>query len=258
MTRMHPQISKGNKLRLMVLALPTLTMPICHGQIESSSTYTSTKSASKVHRNKSAEQEQPSTNALAATEFSYSKVGLSSALHSQLSEQAKQRVQDWLGFLHKTHNLSEMAQIQAVNQYFNDMPYIDDPRAWKRSDFWATPMEVIVRNGGDCEDFAIAKYFSLRSLGISEEKLRLTFVKNFINHESHMVLDYYPDKSAAMSPLVLDNMLAEIRERHDLRAIYSFNEKTVWEGRKYTSNLGNSQQIDKWRALQKRLHQQTL
>ena len=57
------------------------------------------------------------------------------------------------------------------------MRFIDDIIHWNKVDYWATPIEFLASHGGDCEDFAIAKYFTLIQLGIPEEQLTLTYVK---------------------------------------------------------------------------------
>ena len=173
----------------------------------------------------------------------------------QLNKVSQQRIERWLEFLAINKNKSESAKLEAVNDYFNKFEYIEDNIAWKKADLWATPLEVLVRHGGDCEDFAIAKFFTLRALNLAGEKLRLTFVKNLISQQSHMVLDYYSSDAVEL-PLVLDNMQAKIQQRNDLRPVYSFNEKTVWEGLKKDRGLGSSSQIERWKSLQDRLRQQ--
>ena len=56
------------------------------------------------------------------------------------------------------------------------MLFEDDDQHWHQADYWATPIETLASNGGDCEDFSIAKYFTLRELGVAEQCLRLTNV----------------------------------------------------------------------------------
>jgi predicted transglutaminase-like cysteine proteinase len=89
-------------------------------------------------------------------------------------------------------------------------PFDDDMSVWGQSDYWATPAELIGQGRGDCEDFSIAKYYSLIELGIPVSKLRLVYVKavqtgpagTFL--QAHMVLAYYATPNA--DPLVLDNL----------------------------------------------------
>jgi len=180
---------------------------------------------------------------------------VSPAAYKQLVRPAQQRIDKWLAFVHESRPKSVQAKLNLVNEFFNEMQYVDDMTAWKRADFWATPLEVIIRNGGDCEDLAIAKYFTLRTLGLTSEQLRLTFVKDLKSPQNHMVVDYIPENSIH-PPLVLDNMRADIVARPDLTPVYSFNEDSVWSKRKLSDTLGSPMQIEHWAFLQQRLQQQ--
>jgi predicted transglutaminase-like cysteine proteinase len=116
--------------------------------------------------------------------------------------------------------------LRFVNELFNRVPQISDSAHWGVDDYWATPAELVASNGGDCEDFVIAKYFALKESGIPAEKLRLTYVKSFQTGkiENHMVLAYYstPDSE----PMLLDNMQPQMlpaSQRPDLLPVYEFN-----------------------------------
>ena len=54
---------------------------------------------------------------------------------------------------------------------------MSDEKLWGQSDYWASRMESIGQNAGDCEDYVIAKFFTLIDLGIPQEKLYFTYVK---------------------------------------------------------------------------------
>jgi len=122
-------------------------------------------------------------------------------------------------------NLPEQEQLTAVNRFFNQqLDFQDDARIWRQSDYWATPVEALIKAAGDCEDYALAKYFSLRQLGIPSDKLRITYVKALKQNQAHMVLTYYSSPGA--EPLVLDNLIGDIRpasQRKDLLPVYAFN-----------------------------------
>ena len=106
--------------------------------------------------------------------------------------------------------LPERDQLTAVNRFFNQqLSFRDDSRVWQQIDYWATPVEALVKGAGDCEDYALGKYFSLRQLGVPAEKLRITYVKALTRNQAHMVLTYYPSPTA--DPLVLDNLISDIR-----------------------------------------------
>lgn len=180
---------------------------------------------------------------------------VSPAAYKQLGLSGQQRIDKWLAFINQNRPKTVQAKLKLVNEFFNKMQYVEDMTAWKKADFWATPLEVIIRNGGDCEDLAIAKYFTLRTLGVRSDLLRLTFVKDFKSSQNHMVLDYTPE-SPMYPPFVLDNMLADIVARPDLTPVYSFNEDSVWSKRKLSDKLGSPMQIEHWALLQQRLQQQ--
>lgn len=120
--------------------------------------------------------------------------------------------------------LEKMAE--RVNNYINDQPYILDNRNWGASDYWASPIEFF-ENGGDCEDFAIAKYVSLRALGVPEDRLRLAIVHDLEKDIPHAVLVVYTDSGA----MILDNQSdrAEIASRITrYKPIFTINRNAWW------------------------------
>ena len=115
-----------------------------------------------------------------------------------------------------------------------------------------TPAEMSASNGGDCEDYAISKYFLLKELGVPVERLRITYVKAISINQPHMVLAYYPSPGA--EPLILDNLEDGVRpasERKDLVPVYSFNDEDDVIAR--DARKSNPLQIRAWHDLQKRL-----
>jgi predicted transglutaminase-like cysteine proteinase len=120
-------------------------------------------------------------------------------------------------------------QLSEVNDFFNRMHFTDDMRVWGKEDYWATPLEFLGAGAGDCDDFAMAKYLTLRQLGVPESSLRLHYVKALRLNQFHMVVTY---QGAGMSmPDVLDNLNSSIlpaSERTDLLPIYSFNGNALW------------------------------
>ncbi|HEX4881914.1 MAG TPA: transglutaminase-like cysteine peptidase, partial [Porticoccaceae bacterium] len=134
--------------------------------------------------------------------------------------------------------------------------FVDDRDLWQKSDYWATPDEFLRRDAGDCEDFAIAKYFTLKAMGIAPEKLRITYVKVARLQQAHMVLAYYATPQA--EPLILDNLNRRIEKasvRSDLRPIYSFNAETLWlaKSRHEQREAGHPGQLQRWREMVARL-----
>lgn len=143
----------------------------------------------------------------------------------------------------------EQNLIEATNAFWNRTPYFDDPAHWGVPDYWATPVETLGSNGGDCEDYAFGKYFTLRELGIPARKLRITYVRAAGWDVSHMVLAYYPEVDA--DPLILDNLTGAIlpaSRRTDLEPVYSFNDDDLWTA-DASARKGRSSQIRLWREL---------
>lgn len=124
----------------------------------------------------------------------------------------------------KGQSLKQMAS--AVNLMMNEKPYISDNANWGKSDYWETPVEFIQR-GGDCEDFAIAKYTALRMLGVPEERLRIAIVHDTVKNIPHAVLIVYTDEGT----YALDNQnqrLVSADGAGRYRAIYSINRQAWW------------------------------
>jgi predicted transglutaminase-like cysteine proteinase len=120
-------------------------------------------------------------------------------------------------------------QLDGVNRFFNQFEYVEDIDLWGQKDYWATPEEFLGRARGDCEDFVIAKYFTLRELGVPDERLYLTYVKHLTRNIAHMVLSYFEQPGSL--PLILDNYQAAIEpadRRRDLLPVYSFNAQSLF------------------------------
>ena len=173
--------------------------------------------------------------------------------------EASNRVRDWKEVIADNKNSDTADQLYEVNRFFNRLEFVDDLKHWNKNDYWATPVEFLSTNGGDCEDFSIAKYFSLRAMGVPAVKLRLMYVKALRYNMAHMVLAYYETPKSI--PLVLDNLNKDIlpaNKRRDLRPVYSFNGEGLWmakeQGRgKQVQEGGNN---DLWEDLNKRMMQE--
>lgn len=155
--------------------------------------------------------------------------------------------------------LPELERLERVNRFFNRVDYASDHAVWDQKDYWATPFEVLGLNAADCEDYALSKYFTLVSLGVGEERLRVTYVKSLELDQAHMVLAYYP--TAESEPLILDNLSDAIRparERDDLVPVYSFNGTELWlaVNRLEDRRVGSADRLSRWQDYQRRLQQQ--
>ena len=169
---------------------------------------------------------------------------------------ARKRLLAWQELLRTDRADSDRAKIERVNRFFNRLNFVDDALHWHKADYWATPVEFLASEGGDCEDFAIAKYFTLLDLGIDEHKLTLTYVKALKLNQAHMVLTYYPSPRA--EPLVLDNLVEAIlpsSERTDLLPVYSLNGSGLWLARQRGRGkmVGDSSRLQRWQEMLTRM-----
>lgn len=174
---------------------------------------------------------------------------------------ALRRIKHWQSIIQSAGSLPETEKLHAVNDFFNDMRFISDSEHWGQDDYWATPLETLVSNGGDCEDFSIAKYFTLREMGVPLEKMRLTYVKAVDLNQAHMVLTYFETPDA--DPLILDNLVKVIEpatRRHDLLPVYSFNADGLWLAKEQGMDLhvGSSSRLSMWNAVISRINTELL
>ena len=170
---------------------------------------------------------------------------------------AKRRLQEWDKLIKQNQSKSEPEKLRLVNDFFNRIRYVSDLEHWGVEDFWATPAELLASNGGDCEDYAIAKYFTLVAMHVDPNKLKITYVKARVNNKmiAHMVLSYYTQPNAV--PLVLDSLNKQIRpatQRPDLTPVYAFNGDGLWIVKSRTENrVGGSGKIRFWNEMKSRM-----
>lgn len=179
---------------------------------------------------------------------------LQQALVSRFGETQLALLLDWQRTLGDARPATEADKLRRINDFFNQRIAFDDDRSvWGQSDYWATPIETMGQGRGDCEDFSIAKYYSLLKLGIPVSKLRLVYVKASQSGPggtflvAHMVLAYYATPNA--DPLVLDNLNPQIlpaSQRSDLSPIFSFNGAGLWQG---TGNQSSKSSLSRWQDL---------
>ena len=133
--------------------------------------------------------------------------------------------------------VDEAAKLEAVNQFFNRrIAFATDAEVWGQTDYWASPLEMLGKGRGDCEDYVIGKYFSLLAAGVPVARLRLVYVRATVGGPggevmAHMVMAYYA--APGSEPLILDNLINDIRpasRRPDLEPVFSFNSESLWHG----------------------------
>lgn len=132
----------------------------------------------------------------------------------------------WAALKEKVAGKTPMEQARAVNLFFNQWPYRTDMELWSVNEYWETPEEFI-KKSGDCEDYAISKYYALRALGVPAERLRIVAVKDTIRGIGHAVLAFYEGDTA----YILDNlstMLIEHKRLTHYLPQFSVNEQFRW------------------------------
>ena len=169
-------------------------------------------------------------------------------LKKQYGESAYRRAQALNRLIERLQNSDTQTKLDEVNRFFNKFNYQTDPKLWGKKDYWQTPTEFLGLYAGDCEDYVISKYFTLRALGIPDEKLFLTYAKAIRKGGSiaHMVLSYFETTDSV--PLILGNYNHEILpalKRKDLIPVYSFNAKSLFLSN--SAGLGQALPTDKIR-----------
>ena len=156
--------------------------------------------------------------------------------------------------LYELQNSSTEVKLEEINNFFNNVPFGEDIEIWGQQDYWATPLEFLGKDKGDCEDYVIAKYFSLRHLGVESEKLYFSYVKAINFKKTHIVLSYF--KTPSSVPLILDSINFKIfpaDQRKDLTPIYNFNGESLYHANKNGQNgdkvISNGKGHRKWDRL---------
>jgi predicted transglutaminase-like cysteine proteinase len=179
------------------------------------------------------------------------------AIENKFGSEGKHLVEEWDSMIESSKDESILNKIKNVNDFFNQITYMSDSIHWRKQDYWATPFEFMGSGAGDCEDYAIAKYFSLIKLGVPDEKLRITYVtykkSNSAFEEAHMVLTYY--HKIGVEPVILDNInktLQVASKRTDLKPVYSFNASGLWQAKtKGEARVGDNN-LKSWKDLMER------
>jgi predicted transglutaminase-like cysteine proteinase len=184
-----------------------------------------------------------------------------SKIEKKYGKRAVKRVLAWDNMIERVRKEKKIVyKLKAVNDFFNKIRYVRDKKVWHKKDYWASPFEFLGQGRGDCEDYAIAKYFALRTLGVPESRLKITYVtlksKNRKFEQAHMVLNYYQKPTS--TPVVLDNAVTKLKlasKRKDLTPIYSFNASGLWEAKNKGKNLKSrgKNKMKKWQAMMSRI-----
>lgn len=142
------------------------------------------------------------------------------------STQGSRVLARWKAELETMRGLPLDAMLERVNDMANKVRYIGDNKNWGKSDYWETPVEFFT-NGGDCEDFAITKYVSLRALGVPDSRMRVAIVKDMEKGIPHAILIVYADSGT----YILDNQIKSVRSMGSIdhyKPIFSINRSAWW------------------------------
>src|SRR5262245_48565114 len=137
------------------------------------------------------------------------------------------RFDEWQHLVASLRGRSEMAQLKLVNETVNRHRYVDDWTNWDLADYRETPLQFFSRRGGDCKDFAVAKYLALRAAGIPADDMRVVIVNDHVRHRMHAILAVYIGKRV----LILDSLYDAIVDAAVIdhyEPIYSINERGWW------------------------------
>lgn len=185
----------------------------------------------------------PQIPSVASPHFSEEDIpAIVSKIETVYGNQAKIRAIEWLTLVKNHQNSDIPTQMDKVNNFFNQLVFVDDLKLWGMDDYWASMAEFIGAGGGDCEDFTLAKFYTLVFLGVPANKLKMIYVNAITYQEAHMVLAY--QESPSHEPIVLDNINKQIlnaSQRTDLEPIYAFNADELWS----TKKIGQGQVVGK-------------
>lgn len=186
---------------------------------------------------------------------------LSNLANQRYGQEAYRNIQELNQLMTELKSASEADKLYRINDFFNrKVRFTDDVELWGQTDYWATPLESIGMQAGDCEDFSIAKYIFLKALNVPNDRLRLTYVRAEImgqahtSIKAHMVLSYY--LTPLSEPLILDNLTPEIlpaSSRKDLSPIFSFNNKGLWVGSSNKPKGEAQSHLSRWRDVLSRI-----
>lgn len=144
----------------------------------------------------------------------------------QKAKYRSEKTDNWNKLIQEVKGQPKIRQMMRVNMWFEQYPYKYDPNVYKQKDYWATPLEFL-EYGGDCEDYAIAKYMTLRQLGFPASSMKITMVYDGKTMSDHAFLIVDHDGIQ----YVMDNreklVVARYMENRYMPH-FAFNEDYVW------------------------------
>lgn len=168
-----------------------------------------------------------------------------------LPAEAMGRVSSLVNAVAAARGLGAEQQADAINAWFNErLDWREDALVWSRPDYWASPLEMLAKGAGDCEDLAMGKYFAMLAVGVPEAQLRLVYVRAMIDGrpQAHMVLAWTPKGES--DPWILDNLNPRRQRagtRTDLQPVFSFNTEGLWQGTGGANTGSSLTRLTPWR-----------
>lgn len=160
-------------------------------------------------------------------------------LHSTKKNYILDRINDLILLKKSLKNIDDdFIKLNAINDYFNEYNFSSDLKVYRKNDYWATRKEFIFKGSGDCEDFVIAKYFTLLEAGVDENKLSL--LHNIRKNEYHLVLAYQEEQFSDV--LILDNIekkILPLTNRNDILVLYTLKTIDLKKDINLTTDLQN-------------------
>ncbi|SHN60755.1 transglutaminase-like cysteine peptidase [Desulfovibrio litoralis] len=139
--------------------------------------------------------------------------------------------ENWLYILKKSPQMDKKTILRTINGFFNRQKRGNDNKLFQQDEHWSTPTEFSTI-GGDCEDFAIAKYYALRAVNFKPQELRIVIVEMFNHPVRHAFLVARVDNIN----FVLDNntkpanlIIPDTQLKNKYKPLWSFNEQNAWQ-----------------------------
>lgn len=172
---------------------------------------------------------------------------------TQITPQSKAILKDYERFMNIAKKLPYKKKIEAVNSYINSLNGVYDSDTDVMADYWSTRGEFLLRGGGDCEDYAITKLYTLKDLGINPKDMCLLVVKERYSGYYHMVLGIWNKNKT--QPQILDNLsfkVLPLDKRVDLKVHTCINEYGYFSLNKRGKKVKKSIRFKAYEAMLKR------
>jgi predicted transglutaminase-like cysteine proteinase len=120
----------------------------------------------------------------------------------------------FLAIVDRGRRLEGRARLGEINRAINlKLKLTSDLALYGAEDVWSPPLATLAIGGGDCEDYAIAKFVALQEAGVSPDDLRIVILRDDLRDEDHAVVAARLDGHW----LTLDNRHMVLVEDHDVR-----------------------------------------